>query len=170
MIQTLPFSPNHKLSWLERFFKKNYNKKPYNQFMWWRSYTPKRKPLTNKHSLEDRILNGDFDLAPEMFECQIVEHRMNQKFIDLNGEEDQWREATSLDKARRKRLLADYDKEEAKRLDELKKAFVLHIKITKDQYDKEVVQTRSTSLIKFYESMKKKYGTYLKPLSYITKA
>jgi hypothetical protein len=38
--------------------------------------------------------------------------------------------------------------------------------MTKEQYDKEVVNTRSVSLIKFFEAMEKKYGTYWKPLSY----
>ncbi len=156
--------------WLVKFFKKNYFKKPYNKFMWWRSYTPKNKPLTSRHTLKERVANGDFDIAPQHFEAMLVEHRMNQKFIELKGEEDQWREQTSVDKARRKRLLEDYEKEEANRLSDLKKSFVLNFKMTKEQYDKEVVSTRSTSLIKFYEAMEKKYGTYWKPLSYKVKS
>ena len=39
-------------------------RKPYDRFMWWRSYTPKNKPLTNRHPLRDRIANGDFEQGP----------------------------------------------------------------------------------------------------------
>ena len=162
----LPYKPSHELKWLEKFFKKDYYKKPYDRFMWWRSYTPKQKPLTNRHDLRERILNGDFDVAPYAFEAQIVEHRMNKIFEECKGYEDVYREKTQVDKARRKRLLEDYEKEEARRLDELKKAFVLKFKMTKGQYEKEVVNTRARNLISFYDKMEAKYGTYWKPLSY----
>jgi hypothetical protein len=166
MNQALPFTPLLDETFLLKFFKKGYYKMPYNRFMWWKGYTPKNKPLSARHTLRERITNGDFDIAPQHFEAMLVEHRMNKKWVELRGEEDQWREHTSVDKARRKRLLEDYEKEERIRLDDLKKAFVLTFKMTKEQYDKEVVNTRSVSLIKFFEAMEKKYGTYWKPLSY----
>ena len=167
---SLPYKPSHELKWLINFFKKDYYKKPYDRFMWWRSYTPKNKPLTSRHDLRERILNGDFDVAPYAFEASIVEHRMNEKFIECKGYEDTYREATQVDKARRKRLLEDYEKEEARRLDELKKAFVLKFKMTKEQYETEVVNTRASNLISFYEKMEAKYGIYWKPLKYPKKS
>mgnify|MGYP006443400815 FL=1 len=105
----LPYKPGHSKNWLIKFFKQDYYKKPYDRFMWWRSYTPKSKPLTNRHPFKDRILNGDFDIAPYKFEAELVEHRMNDKFIECRGYEDTFREATQVDKARRKRLLEDYE-------------------------------------------------------------
>ena len=164
MMHVLPFTPNHSLKWLERYFKKDYYKKPYDRFMWWRSYTPKNKPLTARHSLKERILNGDFNYAPYGFEAEIVEHRMNNKLISLNYEEDQWHHAVSVDRARRKRLLEDFDKEEVKRLEELKRSFILVFKITSTQYDKEVINFRGKDLISFYEKIENKYGTYWKPM------
>lgn len=174
MVTRLPYSPVHSVAWLENFFKKDYYKKPYDRFMWWRSYTPKRKPLTNRHPLKDRILNGDFDIAPYRLESELVEHRLNSRYQECtsrNGEVDHGRynSEASVDKARRKRLLEDYDKEETRRLEELKKAFVLAIKMTKEQYDREVVNYTGPDLINFYYRMVDKYGTYWKPLSYRSK-
>jgi hypothetical protein len=137
--------------------------------MWWRSYTPKQKPLTNRHPLKDRIINGDFDIAPHKFEAELAEHRMNQKWIENKGYEDTYREAIQVEAARRKRLLQDYDKEEQRRLEELKRAFLITFKMTKEQYDEEVINTRAKDLLDFYFKMEDKYGTYWRPLSHISK-
>ena len=160
MFINLPYNPVHSLEWLEKFFKKNYNKKPYDRFMWWRSYSPKFRPLHNRVPFRDRILNGDFDMAPYKFEAEIVEHRMNQKWLD-GGYKDgaKFTEETSMDRARRKRLLEDFDKEETKRLEEIKKGFVNEFKMTKEQYDDEVVNSNANSLIDFYYEMETKYGS-----------
>jgi hypothetical protein len=157
MINILPYSPLHSTEWLEKFFKKGYYKKPYDRFMWWRSYTPKLKPLHTRTPFRDRLINGDFDVAPYKFEAEIVEHRMNEKFLECRGESEKFTELTSLDRARRKRLMEDFNKEESKRLEELKNNFVKEFKMTKEQYDMEVVNTNSNSLIDFYYEMEDKY-------------
>jgi len=170
MVTSLPYKPTLSEKWLLNFFKKDYYKKPYDRFMWWRSYTPKNKPLTARHDLKERIQNGDFDVAPYAFEAQLVEHRMNRVWEECRGYEDTYREKIQVDKARRKRLLEDYEKEEARRLEELKKAFVLKFKMTKEQYEKEVVNTRAVNLMSFYDKMEAKYGTYWRPLKYPKKS
>lgn len=124
--------------------------------MWWRSYTLRNKPLTNRHPLRDRILNGDFDLGPYVFEIELVEHRINEK-SQTHKHEDTFREDIQLDKARRKRLQEDRDKDEATKLEELRKAFVFEFRMTKEQYDKEVVKPNK-DLISFYYKMEDKFG------------
>ena len=161
---SLPYSPRHSQEWLEKFFVKNYYKKPYDRFMWWRSYTPKNKPMHNRQPLLDRLQNGDFDIAPFKFEAEIVEHRMNEKWVELKGHNGEWNEATSVDRARRKRLLEDYDKEETKRLEELKRLFIQTFKMTKDDYDIEVEMCDAEDLVDFYFKMEEKYGTYWIPM------
>lgn len=166
----LPYSPSHSMQWLEKFFKKHYFKKPYDRFMWWRSYTPKSKPLTNRHPFRDRIINGDLDMAPYRLEAEIVEHRMNEKWIEYGHKDTgRWNEETSVDRARRKRLLEDYDKEELKRLEEIKRGFVQTLKMSKEDYDVEVMRSSAANLITFYDRMASKYGTYWKPLSHTVK-
>lgn len=151
-----PFKPTHSKAWLERYLKKNYYKKKYDRYMWWRSYTLRNKPLTNRHPLRDRILNGDFDLGPYVFEIELVEHRINEK-SQTHKHEDTFREDIQLDKARRKRLQEDRDKDEATKLEELRKAFVFEFRMTKEQYDKEVVKPNK-DLISFYYKMEDKFG------------
>ena len=58
----LPHSPKWSKQWIEKKLSERYFKKPYDRFMWWRSYTPKNKPLTNRHPLRDRIANGDLSV------------------------------------------------------------------------------------------------------------
>jgi NAD+--asparagine ADP-ribosyltransferase len=92
---------------------------------------------------------------------------MNEKWIECRGYEDTYREATQIDKARIKRLKEDRDKDEANKLLELKKAFIFDLRMTKEQYDKEVTNFRGKDLITFYYRMEDKYGKYnrrLKPV------
>ena len=153
---TLPYSPTHKLTWLERFFKKNYYKKPYDRFMWWRSFTAKTKPLPANAPLLDRIENGDFDYAPFEFEAQIVEHQLNEKFQLSIRDQLKWVEETSLARARRKRLLADFEKEESKRLEALKKGLCKKFDITGKEYDNEISNSKGT-ILDFYFYLENKY-------------
>lgn len=158
----LPYQPLHSTEWLESFFSQNFYKKPYDRFMWWRSYTTKTKPLSHRSTLKERILNGDFDASPFKFESEIVEHRLNEKYKALYKDTGRYVEETSLDRSRRKRLLQDYEKDEAKKLEELQKAFLLNFKITKEQYEEEIVNA-DLDLIDFYFYVEEKYGTYWKP-------
>jgi hypothetical protein len=164
----LPYNPLHSQAWLERFLKKNYYTKKYDRFMWWRSFTPRNNPLSNRHPLRDRIINGDFDLGSFIFEIELVEHRINQKHKEIGHDDVQYLEAIALDKARRKRLQEDRDKDEIKKLDELQKAFLTEFKMTKKQYETEIVKTHK-DLLSFYDKMEKKYGRYWKPLNNVPK-
>ena len=59
MVTSLPYKPTQSLEWLEGYFKKHYYKKPYNRFMWWRSYTPIKKPLDRRAIFRDKLENGE---------------------------------------------------------------------------------------------------------------
>ena len=161
----LPYSPIHSKEWLEKYLKKNYYTKKYDRFMWWRSFTLRNNPLSNRHPLRDRIINGDFDLGSFVFEIELVEHRINEKFKEIGHDYVQYVEAISLDRARIKRLKEDRDKDEAKKLVELKNAFLSEFKITKEQYEKEVVKTHK-DLLTFYFKMEEKYGKRAVTASY----
>ena len=164
----LPFSPKWSKQWIEKKLSERYFKKPYDRFMWWRSYTPKNKPLTNRHPLRDRIANGDFEIGPYLLEVELVYHTMNEKFkeaITTRGEVDWslYHSNTSVDRARKKRLIEDHEKEEFRKLSELRDAFLLEFKMSKEQYDKEVVKG-SDDTLDFYFKMEEKYGKWaIKP-------
>ena len=157
----LPFNPPLEKKWILRTLKKTYYKKPYDRFMWWRSFTPKNKPLPKSKPLRERIANGDLDHAPYLYESYLAEYTMNEKYLQCvttNGEPDEakYRHEASIDGARRKRLLEDYTKEEAKRLDELRKGFIKEFGIDKETYDKEA-ENSAKKLLDFYDYMSRKY-------------
>ena len=153
---SLPHNPRHSTEWLEKYFKKNYYKKPYNRFHWWRSYCEKKKPLSNRAHLRDRILNGDFDFGPYKFEAEVVEHRINEKYRELFNDQGRYVEEVSLDKARRKRLLEDFETDEKRKLDDLARSFRDLIGLTKEQVLDELAEY-SDSLIEFYYHITEKY-------------
>ena len=151
-----PYNPSHSEKWLESYFKKNYYKRPYNRFHWWRSYVDKNKPLPNRSPLRDRILNGDFNFGPYKFEAEVVEHKMNEKFVELHEDMGRYVEVTSLDRARRKRLLEDYEADEKRKLEDLAKSIGELIGLTKDKIFDELVEYSDT-LIEFYYHITEKY-------------
>lgn len=162
----LPYSTKFSRAKIERDLSKIYFKKPYDRFMWWRAYTPKNKALGNKAPLIDRLLNGDYEMGPFLMEVELVYHTMNDKYkaaITSNGEIDhgKFHSETSIDRARKKRLIEDHEKDEARKLSDLKKEFTNIFKMDNDQYDMEVNKTRGT-LVEFYYEMESKYGKYIK--------
>ena len=169
----LPFKPKWSKQWILKKLSNRYFKKPYDRFMWWRSYTPKNKPLTNRHPLRDRITNGDFEVGPYLLEVELVYHTMNEKFLDAvttRGEVDYslWHANTSIDRARKKRLLEDHEKEEFRKLTDLKEAFLCEFKMNRDQYEKEILRG-SDDTLDFYFKMEEKYGKWAIPLKKIPK-
>lgn len=174
MVSRLPHEPKQTRKWIEGYLRKRYYKKPYDRFMWWRSYTLKNKPLDKRAPFRDKIINGDFEQGSYLWEIELAKHTMNDKYLDAittNGDPDWslYHANTSIDRARIKRLNEDFEKDERNKLEEIKKGFVLNIKMSKDQYDKEVENTGAKDLITFYDRMAKKYGTYWKPLSHVSK-
>ena len=154
----LPHKPIHEKKWLDKYLRTNYYKKKYDRFMWWRSYTLRNLPLSNRHPFRDRILNGDFELGSFIYEIEIVEHRINEKFKQCGTDHVQYHEAISVDKARRKRLQEDRDKDEFNKLAELRRCFLAEFKMTKVQYDREVIRYRGPDLINFYYRMEDRFG------------
>jgi hypothetical protein len=158
----LPYKPGHSKNWLNKFFKQDYYKKPYDRFMWWRGYTPKNKPLTARHTFKDRVLNGDFEPGPYLMEVELVHHTINEKYIQnttKSGDIDhgKYHQETSIDRARKKRLIEDHEKEEARKLMDLRNQFVKEFLITKEEYDTEVIET-SGNITDFYFEIEDKYG------------
>lgn len=168
MTDSLPFKPRWSKNWIEKKLSDRYFKKPYDRFMWWRSYTPKNKPLTTRHPLRDRIANGDFDQGPYLLEVELCYHTMNEKWKEATtprGEVDHslYHTNSSIDRARKKRLIEDHEKEEFRKLDDLRSEFLKEFKMSREEYDTEVVKTKGT-LLDFYFEMEDKYGKWaIKP-------
>tara|TARA_R110000868_G_scaffold28149_3_gene105848 strand:+ start:1768 stop:2289 length:522 start_codon:yes stop_codon:yes gene_type:complete len=168
----LPHQPKWSKNWIEKKLSANYFKKPYDRFMWWRSYTPKNKPLTNRHPFVDRIINGDFEVGPYLMEVELTHHSMNEKYSANTGSNGvdfgKYHSESSIDRARKKRLIQDHEKEEMRKLLDLRNEFVKEFKITKDEYDLEAIETSGTT-IDFYYEVADKYGKRIRRLKTIPK-
>ena len=152
-----PYQPIHTEEWLEAFFAKNYFKMPYNRFMWWKSYTPKTKPLVGNVTPLQRIQNGDFDPAPYKFEAELVEHRLRRKWFDLKGDWQKFLEVCAVDLARRKRLLEDHEKEENRRLEGFYKYVGRIFGMNRDEIMEHLGSFDGETVLEFYHFLHEKY-------------
>ena len=96
----------------------NFQPLNYNQFRWWRRWDSKNKPLHKLKPLLDKIRNGDFDYSHYFWQAQFCEIELNEKYLQLN-DDGRWMEETQVDRARRKRLYEDFEKDEAEKLKQI---------------------------------------------------
>ena len=128
----------------------------YNQFRWWRLYQQKSKPLHNRAPLRDRILNGDFDYSCYRVQAYWCEHELNNLLKECNTDYQMYLEKSSVLRARRKRLLEDFEKDEAERLHFLTVEFTKNFKCNKEQVEEEMLKC-SGSLLDLYYIIQEKY-------------
>jgi len=155
-----PFKPILSRKQLDRKFSKLRRLK-YNQFRWWRMYDYPNKPLSNKSSFRDRILNGDFDYSHFNYQAMWCEHEMNDIAKDCNEDIQKYIEKTSLLRTRRKRLLEDFEKDENNKLELLIKGFTDNFSCTKEQVYNEIFKC-SGELIDLYYLIEDKYKKQIK--------
>ena len=105
----------------------------YNQFRWWRRWDSKTPLLSPKAPLIDRILNGDFDFSHYFWQAQYVHIEMEEKKSIAKDNLD-WLEIVTMDRARLKRLMEDFERDEKDKLDNLEKAFLQSFHMTKEDY------------------------------------
>ncbi len=109
----------------------------YNQFRWWRRYDQPNRALDKNAPLLDKIRNGDLDFSHYWWQAKYTEMELNQKHdecIDFQH----FLESCQVDRARRKRLYEDFDKNEPELLAYIKKEFVNEFRMTEEDYDNEV--------------------------------
>ena len=133
----------------------------YNQFFWWRRWTRKGKPLHKYSPLADKIKNGDYDDSPyrwQIYYCDWEIDQKTKKFFDRR----EWAEETTIDRNRRRRLIDDHEKYERKNLEQLQKDFLQTFRMTRDDYERDVIEVGGT-LEEFYNYCETRYGTYFRP-------
>jgi len=133
-----------------------YQKINYNQFRWWRMYQPKNKPLDNRQPLRDRILNGDFDFSCYRAQQYLVEYQLNDLLKECGGDYQKYLEKASVQLARRKRLIEDFEKDEKERLNSLITEFTKYFRCNKEQVIEEMEKC-SGELIDLYYIIEEKY-------------
>lgn len=130
----------------------------YNQFRWWRRWDSKNVPLSKHASLLDKIQNGDYEFSHYFWQAQFSELELNKKLTETR-DTSHWIEVTQLERARRKRLWEDFEKDEAEKLRTIEKEFTKTFKISKEEYNSELENFDGT-LEEFYIQCKSKFGMY----------
>ena len=161
------FNPTLSRNQLQKEFSK-LQKLKYNQFRWWRMYDTKNKPLDKRKPLRDRILNGDYDFSHYWYQAAWVEHDLNDLQVECKDDDGLFVEKGAVLRARRKRLLEDFEKDEKEKLEELYNEFPKYFRVSKDQVKKEMAEF-SGSLIDFYYHMDEKYKITFIPYESIKK-
>ena len=161
------FNPTLSRKRLQKEFSK-LQKLKYNQFRWWRMYDVKNKPLDKHKPLRDRILNGDYDFSHYWYQAAWVEHDLNDLEKECNGDDGLFVEKSALLRARRKRLLEDFERDEKEKLEALYTEFPKYFRINQDQV-KEEMENFSGSLIDFYYHIEEKYKITFTPYESIKK-
>jgi hypothetical protein len=132
----------------------------YNRFMWWRRFDQKKRPLDNKPPLLDKIKNGDLEFSHFYWQALYTEMEMNEKRNECIDDQH-WIEQTRVDKQRRRRLYEDFEKDEAGKLETLRKLFPKEFRMTKEDYDSEILEFGGT-LLQLYRHCEIRYGKKLK--------
>ena len=125
----------------------------YNRFMWWRSHTDGIKPLSKRATLKERIENGDFNESSYFMQAQLALHNAKDKVnLNIHNHSDQL-DILSVDLARYKRLMEDYEKEENARLEALYDAFTSCFLITRQELIDELCEW-NMDLLDYYNYCK----------------
>ena len=161
------FNPTLSRERLQKEFSK-LQKLNYNQFRWWRMYDTKNKPLDKRQPLRDRILNGDYDFSHYWYQAAWVEHDLNDLQVECKDDDGLFVEKGAVLRARRKRLLEDFERDEKEKLEELYREFPKYFRVSKDQVKEEMAKF-SGSLIDFYYHMDEKYKITFIPYESIKK-
>tara|TARA_Y100000356_G_C11144948_1_gene227429 strand:+ start:162 stop:668 length:507 start_codon:yes stop_codon:yes gene_type:complete len=156
------FKVPFKRSFIEKRLNKNYQKINYNKFRWWRWYQDRNTPLPTKADFRDKIFNGDFDPSCYQLQAWLCEHMLNDMEIESpDGELDHSRSDVQLMKARRKRLLEDYEKDEEGKIESLWNHFTKHFDIDKKEVIQEALECRG-EIIDLYYIIEDKYRKQFK--------
>ena len=115
----------------------------YNKFQWWRRFAAPNKPLEDKAPLIDKIKNGDLEFSNYFWQALYTELELNAKRGEIKDSME-WIETTQVDRARRKRLWEDFEKDEAKKLEYIKKQFVKIFKMTPEDYEEQLSKATGT--------------------------
>lgn len=154
----VPFSRK----FIEKRLNSSYQKINYNRFRWWRWYQDRNAPLSYKADFRDKIFNGDFDPSCYQLQAWLCEHMLNDMAeSSSDGQLDHTNNEVQLMKARRKRLLEDYEKDESSKMESLWSHFTKHFNIDKKQAIEEAIEC-SGEIIDLYYIIEEKYKKQIK--------
>ena len=117
----------------------------YNKFFWWRRYTTKTQPLPKKSTFLDRIKNGEYEFSHYYWQWKLTELEINEVYKSYNNNVQRLLESNQIDLARRKKLMEDFEKDEAAKLEALQKGFLREFIMTREEYEEHIINFDGTT-------------------------
>jgi hypothetical protein len=136
----------------------SYEKLNYNRWFWWRRFKG-RETLHKYQPLKDKIMNGDYEPSDYHW-WMLWENELEKEAISKITDVGKQHEARCLFGERRRRLMNDYEKDEAKILEAMYKDFWLAFRMKREEVEDEMFNFDGT-LLEFYHhiySKKKQNG------------
>jgi hypothetical protein len=121
--------------------------KTYNKFMWWRRYQSRQTKPENS-TFYDKIMNGDFETSDYYYQAEHENYLLEDTVKDIKHYDDKVSHI-SMFRARHKRLMEDYEKDEAEILRKLKLEFKKVFKIPKEDLEK-IMETFDGTILDLY--------------------
>jgi len=140
-----------------------YQKQNYNPYYWWRRFKS-RDTLHKYQPLEAKIKNGDYETSDYHWWI-LWENELEKKAISEISEPDRQHETRCLFGERRRRLMDDFERDEAKILEAMYKDFKIELKMSQEEVENEMLDFEGT-LAEFYyyirnkKNIKRQYDNY----------
>jgi len=128
----------------------------YNQFYWWRRFKS-REILHPLKPLYDKIKNGDYEVSDYFYQAKYELELMEEKLATIKNPEDQ-HEQRGLCMERHRRLMNDYEKDEANIMKSLYKDFRVTFGMSEEQLDI-YMEICDGDLMCLYNTVKQDYLT-----------
>lgn len=125
----------------------------YNPYYWHRRYKCKEE-LGSRYPLYERIAHGDFDISEYYYQAEHETYLLQDKIDKCKNLEEE-HDVRQLFMERKRKLMEDFEKEENKRMDKLKTAFVKTFGINKDQLES-IMENFDGTLLDLYQHIKSK--------------
>ena len=132
---------------------KQYTPISYNQWYWWRRFKS-RDTLHKYQPLVAKIKNGDFEVSDYHW-WALWENELEKKAISEISEPDRQHETRCLFGERRRRLMNDFEKDEAKILEAMYKDFKVELRMSQEEVETEMLDFEGT-LAEFYYYIRNK--------------
>ena len=130
-----------------------YTPTKYNPYYWWRRFKG-RETLHKYQPLKDKIMNGDYEPSDYHW-WMLWENELEKESISKITDVGKQHEARCLFGERRRRLMNDFEKDEAKIKSEMYRAFKIEFRLSETELEDAMLEFDGT-LIEFYYELNNK--------------
>ena len=126
----------------------------YNQFYWWRRFKT-RETLHPLKPLYYKIKNGDYEMSDYFYQAKYELELMEEKLSTIKHSDERF-EATKVCMERYRRLMNDYEKDEEKIMQQLKKDFKTVFQVSEEELER-YMEECDGDLMCLYNTVKQDY-------------